>query len=123
MRKAAEGGNYKSGQEILHFGTSREFLPYFNRPELIILQNDFISHMKLVVRMVKTGGPTLKATYDVLNTSAYEVAEMRKEEEKLSLMSAAKAEPVMESELQSRISDNRFSIPTMKVTSHENIAN
>ncbi|KAE8440811.1 hypothetical protein EG329_006543 [Mollisiaceae sp. DMI_Dod_QoI] len=78
--------------------------------------SDFTSHMKLVVKMVKTGGPTLKETYDVLNACSYEVAEMRKEEEKLALKSRAKESSVMESDLTSRMSaQDKYSIPTTKV--------
>lgn len=80
--------------------------------QLTIPQNDFISHMKLVVKMVKTSGPTLKGTYDVLNICVYEVVEMRKEEEKLSLMSGAKESTDMDSNL-STIPD-RYSISTTK---------
>ncbi|KUJ23313.1 uncharacterized protein LY89DRAFT_680081 [Mollisia scopiformis] len=77
--------------------------------------NDFIEHMKLVAKMVKTSGPTLKETYDILNASAYEVSEMRKEEEKLSIMSGAKVGTDMEPGLQGRTPD-RYTVPTSKVS-------
>ncbi len=89
--------------------------------QLTMPQSDFTSHMKLVVKMVKTGGPTLKETYDVLNACSYEVAEMRKEEEKLALKSRAKESSVMVSGLTSRMSaQDKYSIPTTKVWLHEN---
>ncbi|CZR51715.1 uncharacterized protein PAC_01592 [Phialocephala subalpina] len=72
--------------------------------------NDFVSHMKLVVKMVKTAGPTLKQAYDTLNDCSYEVAEMGKDEERLSLTSGANKSRDMELDLASE----RYSIPTTK---------